>query len=135
MCLRVRVWSHASQGTVWVFLYKSSSRTKHYYWIFLLMLLSWMFISFYTSIYFFVKKFIFLNVSISVNTIFECLCMFFGRERGHQLSTFAMQWYPKCIPLHTGGGGVAPLVYVGTFTLSLFMFSEVFLSYSVLFDL
>ena len=107
-----------------------------------------MFISFYTSIYFFVKKFIFLNASISVNTIFECLCMFFGRERGHQLSTFATVgemggrggWgggvgHPKCIPLHTGGGGVAPLVYVGTFTLSLFMFLEVFLSCSVLFDL
>ena len=41
----------------------------------------------------------------------------------------------KCIPLHTGGGGVAPLVYVGTFTLSLFMFLEVFFSYSVLFGL
>ena len=57
------------------------------------MLLSWMFISSYTTIYFFVKKFIFSNVYISVNTIFECLYMFFGWGRGHQLSTYA-----------TGGG-------------------------------
>ena len=34
-------------------------------------------ISFYNIIYFFVKKF-FLNVSISVNTIFECSYLFFG---------------------------------------------------------
>ena len=32
----------------------------------------------YTTIYFFVKKFIFSNVYIIVNTIFECLSMFFG---------------------------------------------------------
>ena len=52
-----------------------------------------MFISSYTTIYFFVKKFIFSNVYISVNTTFECLYMFFGWGRGHQLSTYA-----------TGGG-------------------------------
>ena len=39
--------------------------------------------------YFFVKKFIFPNVYISVNKIFECLYLFFGWERGHQLSTCA----------------------------------------------
>ena len=36
------------------------------------MLLFWIFISSYTTIYFFVKKFTFSNFSISVNTIFEC---------------------------------------------------------------
>ena len=51
-----------------------------------LMLLYWIFISSYT-IYFFVKIFIFPNVYISVNAIFECLSMFFGWERDHQLST------------------------------------------------
>ena len=56
---------------------------------FWLMLLSWMFISSYTAIYFFVKKFIFSNAYISVNTIVECLYMSFGWERGHQLSTHA----------------------------------------------
>ena len=60
---------------------------------FLLMLLSWIFISSYTTIYFFVKKIIFSNVYISVYTIFECLYMFFGWERCDQLSTYA-----------TGGG-------------------------------
>ena len=75
-----------------MFLYKCSSRTKHNV-TFWLMLFSWMFISSYTTIYFFAKKFIFLNVYISVNTIFECLYMFFRWERGHQLSTHA-----------TGGG-------------------------------
>ena len=52
-----------------------------------------MLISPYTYIYFFVKEFILSNVYISVNTIFECLYMFFGWERGHQLNTYT-----------TGGG-------------------------------
>ena len=42
--------------------------------------------------YFFVKKFIFPNVYISVNKIFECFYLFFGWERGHQLSTYATAW-------------------------------------------
>ena len=40
---------------------------------FWLILLSWMFISSYTTIYFFLKKISFSNAYISVNTIFECL--------------------------------------------------------------
>ena len=52
------------------------------------MLLSWMFTSSYTIIYFFVKKFIFLNVYISVNAMFGCLYMFFGWKRDHQLSKY-----------------------------------------------
>ena len=40
---------------------------------FKLMLPSWMFISFYATICFFIKKFIFSNVFISVNRIVECL--------------------------------------------------------------
>ena len=52
------------------------------------MLLSWIFIPSCTT-FFFIKKFIFSNVYISVNTIFECLYMFFGWKRSHQLSTYA----------------------------------------------
>ena len=48
-----------------------------------------MFISSHTTIYFFVKKFILSNVYISVSTTFECLCIFFGSGRDHQLSTYA----------------------------------------------
>ena len=46
------------------------------------------FVSFYTTIYFFGNKFIFSNVYISVNTIFECLYIFLGWESGHQLATY-----------------------------------------------
>ena len=35
------------------------------------------------------KKFFFLNVYISVNTIFECCYLFFGWKIGHPLSTCA----------------------------------------------
>ena len=38
---------------------------------------------------FFVKKYIFPNVYISVNTIFKCFYMLFGWERDHQVSTYA----------------------------------------------
>ena len=46
------------------------------------MLLSWMFISSFTTIYFFVKKFNFPNVYISANTMFECLHMLFLFRKG-----------------------------------------------------
>ena len=45
---------------------------------FSLILLPGIFISYYTIIYFFVNKFFFLNVYISVNTIFECSYLSFG---------------------------------------------------------
>ena len=45
---------------------------------FSLVLLSWKFISCYTTIYFFVKKIIVSKVYVSVNTIFECLDIFCG---------------------------------------------------------
>ena len=68
-----------------------------------------MFISSYTTIYFFVKKFIFSNIYNSMNMIFECPYIFFGWERGHQLSTYAtgggmgrvIQNAHKCV--HRGG--------------------------------
>ena len=68
---------------------------------FWLMLLSWMFFSSYTSIYFLVKTFIFPNVYISVNAIFECLYMFLGWERGHLLGMYTT----------AGGWGVIQNVY------------------------
>ena len=83
---------------------------------FCLVLPSWMFISFYTTIYFFVKKFIFSNVCIFMNTIFESLYIFFGWEREHQLSTYAtggggMGSHPKCAQLRTGRGGVTCIIF------------------------
>ena len=48
-----------------------------------------MFILSYTTIYFFVNKYFFLSVFISVNAIFEGLYMFFGCERLHQFITYA----------------------------------------------
>ena len=48
-----------------------------------------MFISSYTTIYFFVKKFIFSKVYISVNKILECLYMFLWVRKGPSLSTYA----------------------------------------------
>ena len=85
---------------------------------FSLILLSWMFISCYTTIYFFVKKFIFSNVYVLVNTIFECLDMFFGCHRGNQLSTYATSrgtsGHPKWVQLRTRRGDLTPHAYVRT---------------------
>ena len=87
---------------------------------FSLILLSWMFISCYTTIYFFIKEFIFFNVYVPVNTIFECLDISFGWDRGNQLSTYAAGWgmggHPKAVQLCTGGGDITPHVYVRTYT-------------------
>ena len=99
-----------------------------------------MFISSYTTINFFVKKFIFSNVYISVNMIFECLYMFVGRERGHQLSTYATDggmkvgvgggWgfggHPKCVELCTVGRDVMPHLYVRTCVISFHIFGSIF---------
>ena len=94
---------------------------------FWLMLLSWMFISSYTTIYIFVKNFIFFaNVYVSVKTIFECL------YRGHQLSTYATgnwwgMWdYPKCVQLHTGRGDVTTDVYVCFYFITFHVFGSIF---------
>ena len=48
-----------------------------------------MYISSYTTIYFFAKNFFLSNVYISVNTIFECSYLFFDWVIGHPLSTYA----------------------------------------------
>ena len=75
---------------------------------FWLILLPWMFISSYITIYFFGKKF-FLNINISVNTILEYSYFFFGWEIGHPLSmnaTGEMEGaHPECVQVRTGGGG------------------------------
>ena len=78
------------------------------------MLLVWMFISSYTINHIFVKNFMFSNVYISVNTIFECLYMFLV-ENG------AINWWrdPKCVQLRRKGGGVMPHAYVRTYTSTL----------------
>ena len=97
---------------------------------FWLILFSWMFISSGTTIYFFEKKFIFSNVYVLVNTIFECLHMFFGWEMVYQLSTYAIgggweviQNACSCVQ----GRDVTPHVYVCTYTISCFhVFSSFF---------
>ena len=96
---------------------------------FSLILLSWMFISCYTTIDFFVKKFIFSNVYVPVNTIFECLDMFFDWDRGNQLSTYATGrgtgGHPKCVQLRRGGRDLC-IMDTYALTLSLFMFWQHF---------
>ena len=88
-----------------------------------------MFISCYTTIYFFVKKFIFSNVYVPVNTIFECLDMFFDCDRGNQLSTYATGrgtgGHPKCVQLRRGGRDLC-IMDTYALTLSLFMFWQHF---------
>ena len=56
----------------------------------------------YTTIYFYVKKFIFPNVYISVNAMFECFCMFFWlRRRGPSIKCVRCRCgegdHPKCV--------------------------------------
>ena len=89
---------------------------------FSLVLFSWMFISFYATI---------SNVYISLNAIFECLNMFFGWKRGHQLSTTTQ--------LVGGWGGSSKMstaAYTGgDFTSHVFMFLATFLSYIIMFYL
>ena len=77
---------------------------------FCLILLSWMFISCYTTIYFFAKKnYCFEYLYFSEYNIRIFLCVFFGWERGHQLSPYAtgegMGNHQNCVQLHTWGGG------------------------------
>ena len=76
-----------------------------------------MFVLSYSTIYFFVKKFIFLNVYFSMNMIFECIYMFFGWERGYQLSTCRTTvgmrvFHPKCVQMLAGRGGIMLHVYI-----------------------
>ena len=59
-----------------------------------------MFISSYTTIYFFLKNF-FSNVYISVNTKFECSYLLLGWEIGHPLSMYAT----GRMEVAGGGGG------------------------------
>ena len=104
---------------------------------FSLILLSWKFISCYTTIYFFVKKFIFSNVYVSMNTIFECLDIFFGWDRSNKLSTYATGRgtgsHPKWVQLRIGGGDLTRHVHVRIYTISFYVLVA-FLSYTVFFD-
>ena len=74
---------------------------------FWLILLPGMFISSYTTIYFFLKNFFFSNVYISVNTIFECSYLSFGWEIGHPLSMYVtrgMEGSKMCTGAYRGRG-------------------------------
>ena len=69
---------------------------------FWLILLPWMFVSSYTTIYFFVKNF-FSNVYISENSLFECY-LFFDWETDNPFNTnttWGMEGgYPKFVQVH-----------------------------------
>ena len=65
-----------------------------------------MFISSYTAICFFAKKFAFLNACISVNTIFESLYMFFWLTKG-PLIKYVHNW------LGNGGSKIRTATYRG----------------------
>ena len=75
---------------------------------FWLILLPWMFILSYTTIYFLVNIF-FSNVYISVNTIFECSYLFFGGEIGHPFNMYATGGMKggqqKCVQVRIRGEG------------------------------
>ena len=64
--------------------------------------------------------------------------MFCGSERGHQLLMYAtgggMEDHTKCVQLGKGGG-MPCLIYTYALTLSHFLFSATFLTYSVVFYL
>ena len=84
-----------------------------------------MFISYYTIIYFFVRKF-FSNVYISVNTMFKCSYLSFDWEIGHPLSMYVTRrvegGHPKCLQMCTGERGITLHVYVRTYTISFHVF-------------
>ena len=102
-----------------------------------------MLISSYTTIYVFLKNFIFSNVYISVNAIFECFYMFFRWKTGFQLSTYAPcrkkggesgeRVILQAVYAAYSGRGVTPHVYVRTYTISFHVFGSIFvLQYLVL---
>ena len=95
---------------------------------FSLTLLSGMFISYYTIIYFFIKIF-FSNVYISVNTISECSYLSFGWEIGYPLSMYVARGMeggggdPKCLQMCTGGEGHhASCIHTRSYTISFHVF-------------
>ena len=95
-----------------VFFYKSSSLRSITDMILLgfwLILHPGMFISPYTTIYFFEKKIFFSNVYISVNTIFEYSYLYFCWEIDHPVSMYVTKGmergHPNCVQVRTGGEG------------------------------
>ena len=101
------------------------------------MLLPRMFILSYTTIYIFVKIF-FRKVYISVNTIFECSYLSFGRETGHPLNMYVtrgMKWIrPKFVQIRTGREGYhASCVRTHSYTVSFLVFVLRFLVLFVVF--
>ena len=116
-----------------IFLYKSINHTKHSWQCIIGFWINAALLNFYfivQSYFFFVKKFIFSNVNISVNATCKCLYIIFGCERGHQLSTYTTLGdgggHLKCIHLRTGGGRVTLYVYVHTCTISFHVFGSIF---------
>ena len=117
-----------------VFIYKSNSRIKHDLHCIISSLINPAFLNFYFIQHYYLlfswRNLFFLNVYISVNTIFERLYIFFGWKRGHKLSAYATVggWGSSEIRTTTyrGGGGVTPYVYVITRTISFHAFDSIF---------
>ena len=90
-----------------------------------------MFSSAYTTIpfTFSCRNFIFSNICISVNTIFECIYMFFGCETDHPLSAYltggGIGGHPKCAKLRIEGGSITLNVYLLTYTISFHVFGSI----------
>ena len=82
--------------------------------------------------FFFVNKFNFSNVYISVNTIFECLDMLFWSRKGPSIK-YVRNWqlvvmggHPKYMRLSTVRAGVTPHVYLRTYTIFCHVFGSIF---------
>ena len=118
---RPTVWNKNILATKQELLAPAQSITDIVLLGFWLILLTGMFISSCTTIYFFVKKFFFSNVYISVNTIFECSYLYFGWEIGHPLSMYVTRGmeggHPKYVQVRTLGEGITSHMYVRTYTI------------------
>ena len=97
-------------------------------------LLNVYFIQHYHSTYFFIKKFIFSNVYISVNTKYDIRMYLyvFWLRKAPSIKCVPNWWgdwgggHPKCVKLRIGGGSVIPHVYLRTYTISFHVFGSIF---------
>ena len=113
-CKNIVYYFHLKDSlkNIYIVIYLKMFITDKLLFNFSLMLLSWMFISSCTTIYFF-ECLYFSEYEFCIS-----LYVFFGWERAHQLSTSATggEWaiHPKCRQL-CKEGGVTPHLYVRTY--------------------
>ena len=114
---------------------KNTSRAKHNWHCIIGFLINAALLNVFFNLlyhYFFVKKFIFLNVCISVNTIFECLYMFLWLRKGPSI-TYVRNWQlvgnwrsSQMRAAAYRGESVTGHVYVHTYTISFHVFGSIF---------